>query len=368
MQVRHFFVVPFLLLPILLVAQQLDTDPSGRRIVTWPDGSWRFVDPDSPDDQQLLAKEEQRQRKLAREAVFTRARDSLLTAVEREKAALLQKVLIEERIRELKRSDDKQAQSRIDALQSDLELALQLLDQKTKEKKKWEDLQEDARKLSVATDAEAPQWEARLAGTGLLGTDQSLPDDWATTGQPIPEPIPWNPLLDLGANPPEEPCITRRGAVDELTGRQPLQTEPCPLFGYTSERLRPLMGTDDFVSGTGSVVRVDDNNWVFALEITIASQFAQKEFGMLEKGSLLMLYMISGYRIPLYCASTSTGQLNPVARSVTYSGRYPIDKKSLKTLRTMELDKLRIVWSTGYEDYEIHDLDFFSRQIRCLEQ
>ena len=31
-----------------------------------------------------------------------------------------------------------------------------------------------------------------------------------------------------------------------------------------------------------------------------------------------------------------------------------------------ELDKMRIVWSTGYEDYDIHEVDFFMDQIRCL--
>ena len=368
MQFRYFFVLPLLTLPVFLIAQELGTDPSGRRTVTWPDGSWRYVDPDNPRDKKMLEEEGQRLRQAARQAVFSRARDSLLFAVEAEKKALLQKALVEERIMEVKRSKDRQERMPTVTMERDLEKAIEEVERRQSEKSKWEDLLEYAKRLAESSDDEAPQWEEKLAFSGLLQHNGGTTNTIDGGIEDIPEPAKWNPLLDLATHPPTEPCAVEAGPLDELTGQQPMRSVPKPLFSSTSERLRPLMGTEDFVTATASLYRYDENNWVLALEVTIASQFAQKEFGMLEKGSLLVLYGISGYQIPLYNAATSTGQLNPVAKTVTYTGRYAIDKKSIKTLRDMELDRVRVVWSTGYEDYEIYELDFFSQQFRCLNQ
>lgn len=368
MQCMHFFVVLFLSYPLILMGQELSVDPSGRQIVTWPDGSWRYADPDSPEDQRLIESYQSRQRQLGREEVLIRAKDSLLAAVQAEKKARLDKALLEERLTDMKKSDNRQARASVGTLQAELEEAEGLVKEKERAKKEWEELVEFAEKLALSTDEEAPAWEEKLKTSGLLLPGRSDNDRSTLGSTPIPEIAAPDPTLDLLAYPPSEPCDIAPGPVDQMTGTAPMRAASAPLFSFTSERLRPLMGTEEFVTGNGFLTRMDRQNWVFTLEITVASQFAQKEFGMLEKGSLIVLYMISGAQFPLYNAATSTGLLNPVEKSVSYTGRYPIDKRTQKALRSMELDKVRVVWSTGYEDYEIYDLDFFSRQFQCLDQ
>ena len=50
----------------------------------------------------------------------------------------------------------------------------------------------------------------------------------------------------------------------------------------------------------------------------------------------------------------------------TYRSQYALDAVVLKKLRKTELDKLRIAWSTGYEDYEVQGIDVLIREGRCL--
>ena len=45
---------------------------------------------------------------------------------------------------------------------------------------------------------------------------------------------------------------------------------------------------------------------------------------------------------------------------------YPINSSVLATLAKGEVDTIRMYWSSGFEEYEVYNLDFFINQIRCL--
>ena len=39
-----------------------------------------------------------------------------------------------------------------------------------------------------------------------------------------------------------------------------------------------------------------------------------------------------------------------------------------KALKKGEVDRVRIIWDAGYEDYEVYNLDFFINQFKCLNK
>ena len=43
-----------------------------------------------------------------------------------------------------------------------------------------------------------------------------------------------------------------------------------------------------------------------------------------------------------------------------------MDKSVQREALKSELDKMRVVWRTGYEDYQIYHVDFLINQINCL--
>jgi hypothetical protein len=51
-----------------------------------------------------------------------------------------------------------------------------------------------------------------------------------------------------------------------------------------------------------------------------------------------------------------------------YRTYFSMDKGELKKLQKSEVIKVRMLWSIGYEDYEVNELDFFINQLNCLEQ
>jgi len=104
------------------------------------------------------------------------------------------------------------------------------------------------------------------------------------------------------------------------------------------------------------------------LEITIASEHAQRDYGIIEKGSVLNIKLMDDTNVKLFNNKTDVGVSNELTNSVTYQAQYVVSPGAEKVLRKNEIDKIRVIWSSGYEDYEVYDLDFFINQFRCLNE
>ncbi|MEM8909240.1 MAG: hypothetical protein AAGD05_15445, partial [Bacteroidota bacterium] len=91
------------------------------------------------------------------------------------------------------------------------------------------------------------------------------------------------------------------------------------------------------------------------------------EFGVLEKGSILSVKLLNGDAVKLFNTKTSTGTVSKLNKTTVYRGQYLISSDQQKQLKKSEVDKVRIVWSTGYEDYDVYELDFFLDQFNCLD-
>ena len=61
-------------------------------------------------------------------------------------------------------------------------------------------------------------------------------------------------------------------------------------------------------------------------------------------------------------------QLNVQQNAYIYPISFPLERSHLRALSRMEIDKIGIQWSSGYEEYTVYELDFFIKQIECLRQ
>ncbi|MFZ1585539.1 MAG: hypothetical protein WAT40_12290, partial [Saprospiraceae bacterium] len=61
------------------------------------------------------------------------------------------------------------------------------------------------------------------------------------------------------------------------------------------------------------------------------------------------------------------GQVDNNNNLTVYKANFPVTRENQKTLMNSLVDKIKIVWSTGYEEYSVTNIDFFSNQIRCLD-
>lgn len=173
--------------------------------------------------------------------------------------------------------------------------------------------------------------------------------------------------MDVILNPPKAPCDMAFDAIDEFSGKRRRDVASRQFFAYTSDQLRPYMKGLDYISCQGYLSSISGGYNFLYLTFKIRSENAQREFGVLEKGSPLTVRFLDGSTVKLFNAKTDIGIPDPLERSVTYRAKYNIDSSAEKILRKNEVDKVRVVWGTGYEDYEVYELDFFIEQFDCLK-
>lgn len=220
--------------------------------------------------------------------------------------------------------------------------------------------------LNQAQETEVNDWTTDLTDSGQTVSDQKK--DKKKDRKKDKAALFTN--QDLLMNPPVAPCELAYDGVDEFTGKRRWEMPKQVFFTHTSDRLKPFFKEKNHITVEGFISGASGNGGTYYLNlnIVILSEMAQREFGVLEKASILTLKLINGSNVKLFNTKTSTGTLDKVEKLVEYRAQYMINSDNLKSLRKSEVDKARIVWGTGYEDYEVYNLDFFIDQLECLEK
>lgn len=181
-----------------------------------------------------------------------------------------------------------------------------------------------------------------------------------------PKYKPYDPAADVMLNPPKRPCALAVNTRDEFSGEIYRETAREQLFRYTNEVMKKILPPDQphivceaALSGSGA-------NTQLHLTFTLRDANARKSFGSLAKNSIVSLKFLDGDTFTLYNLRNDDGVRDESGQFFTYRGQYPIDAAAMKKLRKTELDKLRVAWSTGYEDYEVQGVDVLVRAAKCL--
>jgi len=142
-------------------------------------------------------------------------------------------------------------------------------------------------------------------------------------------------------------------------------TEAAPLFSYTHPKLKPHFIGKDYMSTSAQIIE-SNSKYFILLSIEIKSNRAKETFGGLEKGEILRLQLINGEKIIAYNMRRSFGEYNSETNTTSFTPVYSIKKDNLKKISKIELDKIGLMWTTGYEDYEVFEMDFFMNQGTCI--
>jgi hypothetical protein len=176
----------------------------------------------------------------------------------------------------------------------------------------------------------------------------------------------WSSGADFSARPPDLPCQIAAEGVDDQTGQYTKRLGRQLLFTHTDEKLRPYLKDKAYLRCEGFLH--SQGGYRFAtLEFTFAYPNAREAYGLIEKNSVLTIRMLDGSFVNLRAGRMDHGSYDTKTELLTYRVFYPIDRGQLTTLKTGDLDYIRVFWSSGYEEYEIFQTDFFRRQLKCLE-
>jgi hypothetical protein len=177
--------------------------------------------------------------------------------------------------------------------------------------------------------------------------------------------IPYDSQKDVALNPPSTTCSLVFDGIDNFTQKRKRETQPELLFKHTEDFMRDAMRDKDYITCHVSGSRVQGNYYFLNLTFTIQSKEAQRAFGFLDKGAAIVFKLINGRNLAFYTSKTDIGVLEN--NTTTYKAQLQISSSDAKLLGVVELDVLRVAWSAGYEDYDIHSMDVMQNIMRCLD-
>lgn len=194
------------------------------------------------------------------------------------------------------------------------------------------------------------------------------PDAPLPPAAPAPKPVRrYDPAKDVTLHPPQPPCGLAVDRRDDFSGETIRETDREELFRFTNPALRAIRLDNNHVTAEASLAQ-RGANFLFVLNLTVRDPNARKTFGSLQRNSQAVLKFIDGSTVTLSNLRPDEGVADPSGQTYAYRAQYAVDRLLLKKFRTLELDKIRLSWSTGYEDYEAYNIDALMRLTRCLLQ
>lgn len=139
------------------------------------------------------------------------------------------------------------------------------------------------------------------------------------------------------------------------------------LFTFTDERLRLFFPDKEYLRCEAFLSAVGKREKQLTIEFRFAYPNAREAYGVIEKNSLITLKLFDGQIIELKAGELDLGKYETDKDILTYRMIYKMDNQQINLLRKQELEEIRMYWSAGFEVYPVYNIDFFSRQLKCLD-
>ncbi|HOY17706.1 MAG TPA: hypothetical protein PLC89_10445 [Haliscomenobacter sp.] len=365
-----------------LSAQVIRQNAQGEKIIVYPDGSWKYFNQKSgggtdypvyeasvtPFDNPVLLTEQDalkiatRRSQLAKEAVDIaqdraiksteqrlKLEQELTTASSRESAESENLRRLNIRLSAARKTE---VESKTEALIAQQELA------------KADELTRKGNILEVFKIADAN----RKSQVYFPKADALSADFFSSISPSTPyyqDFVKTNPYYGLEK---QAQCKFKFNGKDQTTGRYRKEMEAQHLFSFTDEKLRIFLKDKEYLSCKGYLSSLDGGYRFLTLEFTFSTPNAKEAYGFIEKGSILTIRLINGDFINLRSGTMDRGSFDTRENLLTYRVHYGIAQDQLGFLEKSEVDKIRVFWSSGYEEYEVYQLDFFMKQLTCLDK
>ncbi len=372
-----------------LQGQELRKNAKGERIIVYPDGRWEYFDQSkrtnphanqedpfnyptftgeiAPLDHPIQLTMEDARKMATRHAQL--AKEAATIALQRAEDARYNRKKLEDYLDRNKQAGAL-SQEEIQRLEQQIDAA-RLTELRTqKEAVLAQKEQMDAETLIESGDYTG---EFQNSLQARNGTEELLASSLASGDQFYQQ----LPLIDLSSSSspfnhqlqqrPEWECVFDFEGKDPLNGRHRKDLQKETLFTFTDERLRLYLKDKEYLQCDAFMTDLGNNYKFLSLEFTFAYPNAREAYGFIEKGSMLIIKLLNGGFIQLRSGKMDNGQYDTKTELLTYEVNYLISPPLLNSLKNMEVDSIIVTWSSGYEEYEVFNIDFFQRQIGCLD-
>ncbi len=170
---------------------------------------------------------------------------------------------------------------------------------------------------------------------------------------------------DVFMNSPAPECAIAFEGKDEFTGKNKRETSPARFFTHTDDLMRKALGDKDFITCDITGTKVESSRYTYLnLTFTILSKDIQRTLGFLDRGTPIIFVLVNGSKVTLRANKTDIGVVDIDKGTTTYKAQ--LTAESITDITGSELDYIRVNWSSGYEDYEVFNVDVLKNLFNCL--
>lgn len=153
--------------------------------------------------------------------------------------------------------------------------------------------------------------------------------------------------------------------VDPSSMRKRKEIAPAYFFGQTKKNQVNKISDKEFLTSETSIVEMG-GIYYLVLNIKIASKTAQRSYGIIQKGSPFIIHLIDETEMYIYTNLGSSGKFDPYSGYTKYQCIYQLTKGDVKNLKNLEIKDVGIMWSSGYELYDVYEIDLLMNQLNCF--
>ena len=163
-------------------------------------------------------------------------------------------------------------------------------------------------------------------------------------------------------------CNFRTKEVDEFTGTSKLVLESEMFIAHTDSSLLKYYKRKphQYVECEIYCAKINDMKVVYT-SWRVDTKSAYKYFGAIYKDAKLMFKFTDGTTLTLNYLSSESGDTNYDYNYTYYSSYCLMDDTQFSELASKEVEKVRMYWSKGYEDYPVINPTLFNSQLNCLK-
>jgi len=166
-------------------------------------------------------------------------------------------------------------------------------------------------------------------------------------------------------NHPKFSCKTDFDGTDPILKKHRLEYEESVFFTHQPSYL-PLKDNQPYLKASSYFTLVEGGQFFLNLNVRIQTDNPRKDYGYLERGSRLFITFLNGEELVLINNLLNLGSINKKKGSVTFRGQYSLNIYSQNKIKRNPIDKVRIEWAKGYEDYSVYYVDLLQKQFKCL--
>ena len=164
-------------------------------------------------------------------------------------------------------------------------------------------------------------------------------------------------------------CNYYKNEVDEFTGDTRIIMETEPFISHTdSALLKYYKRKKEQYLEIGVYTAKLNETYALYFNAKFQTKKAYEYYGVVSKGSKIIMKLADGSMIELIIGKSDFGDSDYDRGTTTYSSYCVLEESDISSLKSSNIDKVRVYWSKGYGSYDCDSPGLLIKQLNCLDK